>query len=153
MDLKERGADVLPPYNHVDAEKKKCLPSKGENMISRKDGEVIIPMADVVHHQIEGICDSDIRARMHEYNKDKNNRITFYHKYGGDSAGTNAQYRSKIDQSHIFASYTTSLAIKVENKVSKKSKYFYVNYAANSETSVAYLRLCYERETNGMFHY
>ena len=110
MDLKDRGVDILPPYTHVDIEKKKCLPSNGENMFSRKSGELIVPMRDVVYHQIEGICDPEIRARMQEYRKDKNNVFTFCHKYGGDTAGSNAQYRSDIDQSHIFASYTDTIS-------------------------------------------
>ena len=149
LDLKNRGAPVLPSYDpKIVAEKQKCIP---EGLESPKPGVYQAPMRSAVHFHLSRIIGEEVRAKINEYKKDPNNHFGFHHKFGADGFRTNSQYKGKIDQKTCYASYDAPLMLKVTNTKTKKSAHLYVNPNPNSWTSMTYLRLAYEKESDGKF--
>ena len=147
MDLKNRGAPLLPSYDpKVVAEKAKCLP---DDLLEPKPGVVQASMKSAVHYHIKRVLCDEIKAQIRKFAKDPNNQIGFYHKYGADGFRTNSQYKGKVDQKSCYASYDAPLMLRVYNRKSKKSAHLWMNPNPNSWTTVTYLRLAYEKETDG----
>ena len=147
-----QNADIYPPLYRIQEQKKAMMPDGLEHP---KSGEYLIPKQNVLNHRLSTMFeDQELLGKLRAFARDPNNRFLFIFKEGADGASGNSQYsNSEVDQSTIFASYMVPLMLKVENVVSKKANYLYVNRMANSWTAIIYLRLCFEKETKRKFLY
>ena len=145
-----QGADIYPPLYKVQEEKKKCVPEGIENP---NRGEYLVSMQNCLHHKLSRMLeDEQLLALIEDYGRDPNNEFFFQDKYGSDGFSGNAQYHSddEIDQSNVYASHLVGVHLRVENKLSGKSNFLWINPNANSWTAITYLRLAFEKETTGI---
>ena len=117
---------------------------------------VQVPMQSVLDTQLTGAVvhgsGGNIYGDLADLSKDPNLKaVTFWSKYGFDSATGFKQFhtKDKLDHNSVFSSYLTTVALQATFKDGRPKKNLWKNDMANSPYGVLYLRMALEKEDDG----
>ena len=152
-EMMKRNAVWLPPYRSLLGAKERCIPPGLK--VEEGKGLVHVPIQQVLDHQLRRMfLNQEFKDKVLTYSGDPDATMSFWAKYGSDSATAQSQYMTSDTLNHqsVFSSYLVPVCLQVswENKGVKKT--LFINEFANSHFGCVILRMALEKENSGNYY-